>query len=448
MAYPKLTDQPGALEIAASIRAGELSPHEAVEDAIARIEHLDVHINAVAVCDFERAIAAAKAMDGKVPGEHQPLFGVPMTIKESFDIAGLPTCWGHAEHAENIARRDAKVVSRLKAAGVILLGKTNVPIDLADWQSFNAVYGRTNNPHDHSRSPGGSSGGSAAAVASGMVPIEYGTDIGGSVRVPAHFCGVWGHKTSWGLVSKHGHDHPLMAGKDAHDGALSIAGPLARNAADIEILLRLTADFPVFERRKPIRQCRFLALLDHPDSPLDSSVRGPMEAALDTLEAAGVKIDRASDLVPDLAAQQADYLRMLNIAMARGMPSPDGKRASATDWFDLLDRQTCNELAWEQVFEAYDFVLAPPAPVLAVPHRNEAVFRGDLDINGADHPASGGLAWAGLATFPNLPSTVLPIGQGSYLGSTLPCGMQVMGPRWRDLDCVAAARDIDLIVNG
>jgi amidase len=281
-----------------------------------------------------------------------------------------------------------------------------------------------------------------------MVPIEYGTDIGGSVRVPAHFCGVWGHKTSWGLVSKYGHDHPLMAGKDAHDGALSIAGPLARNPDDIEMLVRLTADFPTFERKKPIRECRLLALLDFPGSPLDDSVHGPIEAALATLEAAGLRIDRSSDLLPDLAAQQADYLRMLNIAMARGMPSPDGKRATATDWFDLLDKQARNELAWEQVFEAYDFVLAPPAPVLAVPHRDEAVFSGMLDINGDEHPAASGLAWAGLATFPNLPATVLPIGASDVGGSILPCGMQVVGPRWRDLDCIAAARDIDLIING
>lgn len=448
MAYPKLTDQPGALEIAAAIRTGEISPHETVEDAIARIEQLDVHINAVAVCDFERAVATAKAMDGETPGAHQPLFGVPMTIKESFDIAGLPTCWGHRAHANNVARRDARVVARLKAAGAVFLGKTNVPVDLSDWQSFNPVYGRTNNPHDHGRSPGGSSGGSAAAVASGMVPIEYGTDIGGSVRVPAHFCGVWGHKTSWGLVPKHGHDHPLMGGKDAHDGALSIAGPLARNADDLGIMLRLTADFPVFEREQPLAQMRLLALIEHPDSPLDSSVREPVEAALGALESAGIRIDYASDLLPDLAGQQADYLRMLNIAMARGAPAPDGKRASATDWFDLLDKQARNALAWEEVFEAYDFVLAPPAPVLAVKHREEAVFRGDLDIDGAAHAAAGGLAWAGLATFPNLPATVLPVGASKVDGALLPCGLQVIGPRWRDLDCIDAARQIDAIVNG
>ncbi|KUO54794.1 MAG: amidase [Sphingomonadales bacterium BRH_c42] len=443
MSYPKLTDKPGALETARAIRAGGLSPREAVQDAIARIEHLDAHINAVVVCDFERALEAARAMDGKAPGADQPLFGVPMTVKESFDVAGLPTCWGHERYADNVARRDANLVTRLKAAGAVILGKTNVPVDLSDWQSFNSVYGRTNNPHDHSRSPGGSSGGSAAAVASGMVPCEFGTDIGGSVRVPAHFCGVWGHKTTWGLISKRGHEHPAMGGQDGHDGVLSIAGPLARNAGDIAALVKLGAQFPLRANPKPLASCRVLALLDHPDSPLDSGVRGPIEAALAKLEKAGVAIDHASQLLPDLAAQQADYLRMLNIAMARGAPAPDGHRASATDWFNLLDRQARNQLAWEAVFAQYDFVLAPPAPVLAVPHRDEPVFRGMLDIDGREVPGATGLAWSGLATFPNLPATVLPIGQTGGL----PCGLQVMGPLWSDLDCIAAADAIDRIVN-
>ena len=443
MAYPKLTDKPGAVETAAAIRAGELSPSEAVEGAIARIEHLDAHINAVAVCDFERAIEAAKSMDGQTPRDDQPLFGVPMTIKESFDIAGLPTCWGHEQFAGNIAKRDSKLASQLKAAGAILIGKTNVPVDLSDWQSFNPVYGRTNNPHNHDRSPGGSSGGSAAAVASGMVPCDYGTDIGGSVRVPAHFCGVWGHKTTWSLISKHGHDHPAMAGNDGHDGALSIAGPIARNADDIAALLGVTMQLPLKRQDKPLAECRFLVLLDHPACPLDDSVRGPLESAVEAMGAAVLKIAHETNLLPDLEAQQADYLRMLNIAMARGAPAPNGDRASATDWFDLLDKQAQNQIEWEALFAEYDYVITAPAPVLAVPHRDEAVFRGMLDINGAEVPAGDGLAWAGLATFPNLPATSFPIGASGGL----PCGMQLMGPMWSDLDCVATAAGIDQIVS-
>ncbi len=448
MAYPTLTDKPGALETAAAIRAGEMSPAEAVDAAIIRIEHFDGHVNALAVPDFERASEAARALDGVTPRDDQPLFGVPMTIKESFDIAGLPTSWGHTQFAGNIAKRDAKLVAKLKAAGVIFIGKSNVPPDLTDWQSNNPVYGRTNNPHNHDRSPGGSSGGSAAAVASGMVPCEFGTDIGGSVRVPAHFCGVWGHKSSWGLVSKHGHDHPAMKGKDAHDGALSIAGPLARNADDLAALMRIGSSMPLREGAKPLKQCRLLAVLDYPDSPIDDSVRAPTEAALKALEAAGVTIDRSSDLLPDLAQQQADYLRMLNTAMARGAPAPNGKRASATDWFDLLDVQTRNEIAWERVFETYDFILSSPAPVLAVPHRDGSIFDATLHVNGAEMTAGAGLTWAGLATFPNLPATCLPIGSGTDRGVSLPCGMQVMGPRWSDLDCIHAAKAIGEILHG
>ena len=441
---PTLTDQPGAIALAAQIRKRELSPLEAVDAAIARIEDRDMQIDAVVVCDFERARETAQALDGQTPGENRPLFGVPMTIKESFDIAGLPTCWGHKQFADNIAKRDARIVQKLKAAGVIFIGKTNVPPDLADWQSRNPVYGRTRNPHDTSRSPGGSSGGSAAAVASGMVPCEYGTDIGGSVRVPAHFCGVWGHKTSWGLVSKHGHDHPMMAGGDAHDGALSIAGPIARNADDLTLLLQLTASIPMRASGKRLSDCRLLLVTDYPGSPVDAAVLGPIEAAAAALEAAGIRIERTTDLLPDLARQQQDYMKMLNIAMARGMPAPDGSRATATDWFNLLDAQARNEAAWHALFETYDFVLAPPAPVLAMPHREGRVFDGTLTINGREESAAAGLAWAGIATFPNLPSTVLPVGATDGL----PCGMQVIGPRWSDLDCIAAAKAIGEVLHG
>ncbi|MBA4765183.1 MAG: amidase [Erythrobacter sp.] len=443
MNFPVLTSQPGALETAAMIARGEISPPEVVDAAIARIEKLDAHINAVVVCDFERARDTAQAMARTGAGKDQPLFGVPMTIKESFDIAGLPTCWGHEEFARNIASADARVVRLLKQAGVIFLGKTNVPPDLADWQSANPVYGRTHNPHDHERSPGGSSGGSAAAVASGMVPCEFGTDIGGSVRVPAHFCGVWGHKTSWGLISKQGHEHPLMAGRGAHDGALSIAGPLARNAADLAALLRITASLPLPERKKPLKNCRVLVIAEHPSCPTDSAVRTLMEQAATILESVGVGVDRASDLKPDLERQHGDYMRMLNIAMARGAPAKDGKRASATDWFDLLDKQARNELAWERLFEDYDFILAPPAPVLAVPNSKTRVFDGTLEIDGRDVPGAAGLCWAGLATFPNLPSTVLPIGENGGL----PCGMQVIGPRWSDFACIQAAEEIGRVLH-
>lgn len=451
MAYPQLTDKAGVLATALAIRTRRISVVEAVDAAITRAGRLDADIDALAVPDFERACETARAMDAAPRKLNQPLFGVPMTIKESFDVAGLPTTFGHPQYRDQPARRDAALVRRLKAAGAVIIGKTNVPVDLTDWQSFNPVYGRTLNPHNPERSPGGSSGGSAAAVAAGIVACDYGTDIGGSVRVPAHFCGVWGHKTTWGLVPKHGHDFPGMSRQPgflaAADSPLSIAGPLARNAPDLAVLVEAGAEIPLRRRPRPIRECRLLAITDLPGAPVDSSVREPTEAALEALARAGVRIDRASELLPDQARHYRSYLKMMNITMARGAPAPDGKRASATDWFDLMDAQAACMAEWAALFETYDFVLAPPAPVLAVPHSDTAVFRGTLSINGVDEPGGSGLIWSGMATFPGLPSTVLPIGSGTYLGSDLPCGMQIIGPRWSDLDCIAAAEAIGHILH-
>lgn len=452
MAYPQLTEAPGALATAAAIRAGTLSVAEAVDAAVTRVERLDAAIDALAVPRFAEAYAEAKALDAAGPRDDQPLFGVPMTIKESFDVAGLPTTFGHPQFKDQLAPHDALLVRRLKAAGAVIIGKTNVPVDLTDWQSFNPVYGRTSNPHDPSRSPGGSSGGSAAAVASGMVPCDYGTDIGGSVRVPAHFCGIWGHKTTWGLVPKHGHEHPAMSRKEgfiaAADGPLSIAGPLARNAADLAVLTEIGAEVPLRRRPKPLAACRLLAITALPGAPVDTSVREATEAALASLARAGLRIDRDSALLPDQARYHRSYLKMMNITMSGGAPAPDGTVASARDWFAVMNAQAACAAQWEALFATYEFVLAPPAPVLAVPHSETAVFRATLAIDGAEVAAGSGLVWAGMATFPGLPATVLPIGSADYLGSTLPCGMQVIGPRWSDLDCIAAAEAIGQILHG
>jgi len=191
----------GALETAEAVRKGDVSALEATDAAIARIEALDGPINAVVVRDFDRARETAKAIDRhREPGDRRRLIGVPMTVKESNDVAGLPSTWGFEMFSGLKVTRDAVVVARLKAEGAVILGKTNVPVSLADWQSENPVYGRTVNPFDHTRSPGGSSGGAAAALATGMVPLEIGSDIGGSIRMPAHMCGVVGHKPTYGIV--------------------------------------------------------------------------------------------------------------------------------------------------------------------------------------------------------------------------------------------------------
>ena len=307
-----------AIETAAAIAAGETTARAECEAAIARIEALDGAINAVVVRDFDRARAAADAADARIAaGERGPLLGVPMTVKESYDLAGLKTTWGFEEHREHVATADAVTVQRLKAAGAVILGKTNVPVGLADLQAINPIYGRTNNPHDPARTCGGSSGGAAAALASGMVPLEMGSDIGGSIRVPAHFCGVWGHKPTYGVISTEGH---LFPGTDGAPVVLSVVGPMARNGADLALAFDLVVDVP--QPRSAIespRGLRILLLTNHPLATVDPAIVAAIEAAAAALEAAGASVARSTDLLPDLARQQQDYMRMLAIAMARGV---------------------------------------------------------------------------------------------------------------------------------
>lgn len=438
--FPKLTDEPGAAETIAAIRAGKLRPVDATEAAIARVEATDGALNAVVVRDFDRARAAAKALQDAGPQSGQPLYGLPMTVKESFDIAGLPTTWGMADHTRHIAAKDAVVVERLKAAGAVILGKTNVPPSLADWQAANPVYGRTNNPHDTARSPGGSSGGSGAALASGMVAADYGSDIGGSIRIPAHFSGVWGHKTTWGVVSSKGQEIP---GSDGAEMPLGVVGPLARSADDLALLLEVTLDDPLKLTAKPVSEARFLYLERHPLCPVDPAVRAPIEAAVAEIEKAGGKVDRTSDLVPDLVRFHEAYMRMLQIAMSRGAPGPAGQVATAAQWFGLLDTQHHAQRAWAAVFARYDFVLIAPAALPAFPHDERAMPERLWEIDGQGCGPEAVLAYAGIAVFAELPATVLPVGAAGHL----PTGMQVIGPRRGDRDCIAMAGAIGRLIH-
>ena len=217
-----------ANDLVKAIAGRQVSSRELVDSAISRIETLDAKINAVVVRDFERARAAADAADAALAkGKSGALLGVPMTVKEHYAVAGLPTTRGDPKYKNWKAEVDALVVQRLKAAGAVILGKTNVPLNLSDWQSYNEVYGTTNNPWDLSRTPGGSSGGSAAALAAGFVPLELGSDIGGSLRAPAHFCGVFSHKPTLDLVPQRGSGPPQIPAVPVR-GDLAVYGPMAR----------------------------------------------------------------------------------------------------------------------------------------------------------------------------------------------------------------------------
>jgi len=228
-----------ARELAALIVDKAISSVELTQHYIDRIKKLDGSLNAVVVRTFERAIADARAADEAVARGDSlgVLHGVPMTIKESYAMQGTPSTWGLPAFKDNISETDGLVVQRFREAGAVFLGKTNVPVDLADFQSYNEIYGTTNNPWNTDHVPGGSSGGSAASMAAGFAGIEAGSDIGGSIRTPAAFCGVFGHKPTWGIIPQQGHE--LFPGVPESD--LSVCGPLARDAADLAIGLDIMA---------------------------------------------------------------------------------------------------------------------------------------------------------------------------------------------------------------
>ena len=432
-----------AIETARAVREGACSALEACDAAIERIDKLDGPINAVVVRDFERARAAAKQIDAsRSRDDKRPLLGVPMTVKESNDIAGLPSTWGMPMFKELPVRADSVPVQRLKAAGAVILGKTNVPVALGDWQAVNPIYGRTVNPHDHSRSPGGSSGGGAAALAAHMIPLEFGSDIGGSIRVPAAFCGVFGHKPTYGIVPLRGHGFP---GTDGAEVPLAVVGPLARTASDLAVALDVVMgplegggyrlDLPQ-ARHDKLSDYRVLLLDAHPSVATDASVRDPLNKLADALQRAGAKVSRKANGLPDLAAAQQDYIAMLTTVTTRG--APGSKPIDAHAYMELGDKQMRLTRQWRGVFEDIDVVLAPAFGVPAFPHDDNPDWgQRTLMIDGEQTRYGAQVGWPGVATFPGLPATAVPIAKTK---EGLPVGIQVIGPSFGDRTTLAFAR--------
>lgn len=438
-------------ELAEALARREVSAVELADTAIAAIEAGDGPINAVVVRDFERGRAAAKAADAALArGERAPLLGVPMTVKEAHNVAGLPTTWGLAAAKDFIAPEDSVGVQRLKGAGAVILGKTNVPPNLSDWQSANPLYGRTNNPHDLTRSPGGSSGGSAAALAAGFVPLEFGSDIGGSIRVPSHFCGTYGHKPSYDLVPQRGHMPP---GADGAGTALGVIGPMARTATDLALALKVLqgpagleavgyrADLPA-PRATRLKDFRVLVLDSHPIARVDSRILAASNDLAGKLEAAGARVERQNALLPDLEAAHHTYLGILMTAMARGAP-PEAQRnppITAYQFMDMQDHQLSVRRQWARLYEDFDIVLTPTLGVVAFPHTGDHDWGArTLPLDGEETPFGAQLAWPGIAVFGHLPSTAFPVAKTA---KGLPIGLQAMGPYLEDYTSIAFAEAV------
>jgi amidase len=455
-----------ATELSAALATKKVSAVELAQDAIGRIERHDGKINAVCVRDFERGLAVARAADAALArGETRPLLGIPMTVKESYNIAGLPTTWGIPAQKDFTPAEDALSISRVKDAGGVILAKTNVPLGLGDWQSYNEIYGTTNNPYDLGRTPGGSSGGSSAALAAGYGALSLGSDIGGSLRVPAFHCGVYAHKPTFALVPLRGHTPPPLPSLP-FDRDLSVIGPMARSAADLSLLLDVIAGPDPLEagkayrlelppaRQRALKDFRVLMIDTDPVMQTDKVVRANIDRLATDLGKAGVKIERESRLLPDFAASSRLYMRMLMSFLAASFApevyggaqtasaalSPDdmslaaerlrGIALSHRDWLMADGGRTRLRAQWRELFTTFDAVICPVMPTPAYPHDHSPEQKTRrINIDGKDYPYPDQLAWAGIATLPGLPSTAIPIGLSP---EGLPVGVQIVGPWLED----------------
>ena len=462
-----------ATAIARAIRDGELGAREALEHFLARVDRLNGPINAIVVQDRDGARARADAADaaraaGAALG---PLHGVPMTIKESYQFAGTPTTYGIPEMKDNVTQSTALAIERLVAAGANVFGKTNVPIRLADFQSYNAIYGTTNNPWDLGRTPGGSSGGSAAALAAGLTGLDMGSDIGGSIRNPAHFCGVYGHKGTWNLIPPRGH----VLDDSVTPTDISVVGPMARSAFDLEAALRLVAgpdsvdlpgvkiDLPALEGPLSGLKIGIWASAD-PFCPTSAAVGGRLQAVADALGRAGARVDDGAR--PDFSPQHSHevFSALLSAAMAARLPDEDFQRRIAKadgaaaddmspatvqarwqtlrvrDWSRLNEARTKLRWAWRRFFDDVDFLITPVMPVTAFPHDHGPEGSRVIDVDGRSVPYFNQTFWAGLAGVAYLPATVFPAGVAT---DGLPVGLQIIGPAYADLRTVQLAQRLE-----
>ncbi|CRZ15220.1 amidase [Mycolicibacterium neworleansense] len=453
-------------ELAVALRAREVSSAELTEAAIAGIERDDRAINAVCVPDFDRAREAARRADHALArGEDRPLLGIPVTVKESYNMAGLPTTWGMPHYRDFVPAEDAVQVSRLKSAGAVVLGKTNVPLGLQDVQTFNDIHGTTSNPWDRGRTSGGSSGGSAAALACGFGALSVGSDLAGSLRTPAHFCGVYAHKPTVGLAAMRGMAPPPGPALPI-DSDLAVVGPMARTARDLTVLLDVMAGPDPLTvgvahkvtlpppRRERLGDFRILVVEEHPDIATGIAVRAAVNRVADALISNGARVQRHSPLLPDLAEAASLYTQLLFSGStarfpidsyeqlrdrAAGLSADDqsleaarlrGMVLSHRDWIELTRRRELHRHGWRQLFGEFDAVVCPITPTPAFPHDHHPdLLKRRLDIDGVEYPYFDQLVWAGLATMPGLPATAIPAGRSR---EGLPVGVQLIGPMFED----------------
>ncbi|HTK79852.1 MAG TPA: amidase family protein [Rhizomicrobium sp.] len=459
-----------ARDMLAKLKAKKISARELLDAHVARHEQVGPKINAVVATDLEAAYSAARAIDetrasGKAAGV---LAGLSMTIKDGFDVENMPATAGAAGFAHRAKNcEDAELVRRARSQGAVIWGKTNVPYMLGDWQSYNAIYGTTNNPYNVTRVPGGSSGGAAAALASGITTLEIGSDIGGSLRCPASFCGVYSLKPTWGVLPMRGHIPP--APDQYYECDLGVGGPMARNVEDLRLLWNVLSG--ATSSRKDVKEMRVAIWDEDPNFPLARDVRDGVARVGDALHELGVHVEHVTSPV-DTARLLTVYRWLLAPILAAGFPSEfleqmettrgADKRAMEANpdpWSPEFNRvcwtaryyEVARALAERQelkdrlavFFNNYDAILMPVTPVTAFPHdHSEAFLARRLDVDGTSASYMNMLCWIALATVLHSPAIALPAAPNA---AGLPVGVQLVGPvngEDRLFDLAAAAEEV------
>ncbi|MFT7602126.1 MAG: amidase [Acidimicrobiales bacterium] len=468
-----------AVDLAGAIATSQVSATEAIDAYLAAVDARNPELNVVVTLDADRARDEARRVDAAVArgDELGPLAGVPMTVKDSLMRDGVRTTSGAPEYRDYVADSDAAPVAAMRGAGAIVFGKTNLPLYAGDVQSYNDVFGTSNNPWDTSRSVGGSSGGSAGALAAGLTPLEIGSDIAGSIRNPAAMCGVVGHKSSYGICSARGQIPGPPGSLTQAD--IAVVGPMARSVADAQLALEILAgpddwtatawslQLPPARTVEP-RGLRVAIMATDPYCPVDPEIEAAINDIARALESAGASVD--SDARPeafDFAKADATFDTLLGAAMSGGFSVPEiegmsqrqaeGERlvgdlgiAGVTTrhraWLGANERRLQMRKRWRTFFESWDVVLAPISPTVAIPHDHSPnQSERTIEVAGETRPYNDQMRWMGLFGIVYLPATAVPIGVHS---SGLPMALQVVGPFLEDHTTLAVAAMIETITGG
>ena len=477
-AAPALSlDFASALDAAAAIRAKRVSSAELTELAFRRLDRFNPKLNAVILSFREQALARAHLADQALARKQSwgPFHGVPVTVKETFSMEGVPTNAGVEQYRDFRPKRSAVVVERLLHSGAIIIGKTNIPVYAADLQSYNPIYGTTNNPWDVTRTPGGSTGGGAAALAAGIGHLTLGTDIGGSIRIPSHFCGIYGHKPTLQVVSLTGSVPPFVDSPPAKFVDLAVAGPMARSAADLHAALEAIGGPAGYEakayrwsmppaRRSSLRELRVGYVLDDAVCPVGSDVRGVLEKAVDRIGRAGAKVERGWPAGVNFPEQLGTYIFLLYSAMyprfapavqealrAEYRRNPKNPAAAAlvephARWSAETAKRLAARAVWQEYFREHDVFLTPVAFVPAFPHdHSEPMDARRLQTPEGKRPYLDITPWIAPATLTGCPATVAPVGRTA---AGLPVGLQIIGPYLEDATPIEFARLLADVVGG